>query len=85
MIMKPKSRLFPFVYSPFVKGCLKRGKAYATMSKVMGDSVSEAQGVSAWWKETARTRVFVLSCSLLLNQLKPQSWINQAKPNSYYS
>ena len=33
----------------------------------------EPQGVSAWWKEPAQTRVFLLSRSLLLNHLKPQS------------
>ena len=33
----------------------------------------EPQGVSAWWKETAQTHVFVLSRSLLLNHLEPQS------------
>ena len=55
------------------------GKAYATMSKVImcnGDfyvSLSEHQGVSVWWKETAQTRVFVLSRSLLLNHLEPQT------------
>ena len=49
------------------------------MSKViMGNSgfyscLSEPQGALAWWKETAQTYVFVLSCSLLLNHLKPQS------------
>ena len=57
----------------------KRGKAYATMSKViMGNGgfygcLSEPQGVSAWRKETAQTRVLVLSCSLLLNHLETQS------------
>ena len=57
----------------------KRGRAHATMSKVIkgnGGSYNcliETQGVSAWWKETAQTRVFVLSPSLLLNHLKPQS------------
>ena len=56
-----------------------QGKAYATMSKViMGNGgfysyLSEPQGVLAWWKETPQTRVFVLSRSLLLNHLKPQS------------
>ena len=41
----------------------KRGKAYATMSKViMGNGgfygcLSEPQGVSAWWNETAQTRI----------------------------
>ena len=41
----------------------KRGKAYATMSKViMGNGgfygcLSEPQCVSAWWKETAQTRI----------------------------
>ena len=33
----------------------------------------EPKGVSAWWKETAQTPVFLLSPSLLLNHLKPQS------------
>ena len=57
----------------------KRGKAYATMSKViMGNGgfyscLSEPQCVSAWWKETAQTHVFVLSFSLLLNRLEHQS------------
>ena len=56
----------------------KRGQAYATMSKVFmsnGDfygCLSEPL-VSAWWKETAQTQVFVLSRSLLLNRLEPQS------------
>ena len=41
----------------------KRGKAYATMSKViMGNGgfygcLSEPYGVTAWWKETAQTRI----------------------------
>ena len=41
----------------------KRRKAYATMSKViMGNDgfyacLSEPQGVSAWWKETAQSRI----------------------------
>ena len=57
----------------------KRWKAYATMSKViMGNGgfygcLIELQGVSAWRKETAQTRVFLLSRSLLLNHLEPQS------------
>ena len=49
------------------------------MSKViMGNGgfygcLSEPQGVSAWWKETAET-LFVFSCSLqLLNHLEPIS------------
>ena len=33
----------------------------------------EPQGVSAWLKETAQTRPFLLSRFLLLNQLEPQS------------
>ena len=47
------------------------------MSKViMGNGgfygcLIEPQGVSAWWKETAQTRVFVLSPSLLINHLNP--------------
>lgn len=38
-------------------------------------SLSEPQGISAWWKETAETgTVYIfLSCSLLLSHLKPQS------------
>ena len=36
--------------------------------------LSEPRGVSAWWKETAQTHVFVLSRSqLLLNRLEVQS------------
>ena len=48
------------------------------MSKViMGNGgfygcLSEPQGVSAWWKETAET-LFVFSCSLLPNHLEPIS------------
>ena len=57
----------------------KREKGYATMSKVIMSNggfygcLSEPQGVSAWWKDTAQTRVFVLPPSLLLNHFKPQS------------
>ena len=57
----------------------KRGKVCATMSKaIMGNEgfhgcLIEPQSVSAWWKETAQARVFLLSCSLLLNHLEPQS------------
>ena len=64
----------------------KRGKAHATMSKViMGNGsfyvcLIEPQGVSAWRKETAQTHVFMLSPSLLINHLKPPS--SKAKP--YY-
>ena len=45
----------------------KRGNAYATMSKViMGNGgfygcLSEPQCVSAWWKETAQTRIHFFS------------------------
>ena len=41
----------------------KRGKVYATMSQViMGNGgfygcLSEPEGVSAWWKETAQTHL----------------------------
>ena len=34
--------------------------------------LSEPEGVSAWWNETAQTQ-FVLSTTLLLNHIKPQS------------
>ena len=49
------------------------------MSKVvMGNGgfygcLIEPRRVSVWWKETAQTRVFLLSLSLLLNHLEPQS------------
>ena len=45
------------------KVVLQRGKAYATISKVIMGNVcfyscfSEPQGVLAWWKETAQTRI----------------------------
>ena len=69
------------LYSCFEKDCLTIGKSLRDMSKViMGNSGFECQGVSAWWKEKAQTRVFMLSPSLLLNHLKPQS----SKPNAYY-
>ena len=56
----------------------KRGKAHATMSQVIvGKSgfygCLIVEGVSAWWKEKGQTRVFILSPSLLLNHLGPQS------------
>ena len=56
----------------------KRGKAYVTMSKVIMGSggfygcLSEHQGVSAWWKETAQTRISSSPC-LLLNHVNPES------------
>ena len=59
--------------------CFERGRPYATVSKVIiGNGVFmliEPQGVSnsVWWKETAQTRVFMLSPSLLLNHLETQS------------
>ena len=49
------------------------------MSKViMGNGgfygcLFEPHGVSAWLKETAQTHVFLLSRSVLLNHLEPQS------------
>ena len=57
----------------------KLGKAYATMSKViMGKSgfygcLIRPKGFTAWWKKTTQTRIFLLSRSLLLNYLEPQS------------
>ena len=48
------------------------------MSKVIiGDGgfhgcLSEPQGVSALWKETAQTRIGFFSRSLLLNRIEPQ-------------
>ena len=64
----------------------KRGKAYATMPKViMGNGgfygcLSELQCVSAWWKGTAQTRIrfFPVPCCWIALKL------NQAKPSSYY-
>ena len=58
--------------------CYKRGTAYATMSKVPVGKIGFCgclivEGVSACWKEKAQARVFILSPSLLLNHLKPQS------------
>ena len=56
-------------YSCFEKGCLTNG----TMSKViMGNGgfyscLSESQGVSTWWKETAQAR-FIPSFSFLATE-----------------
>ena len=56
----------------------KQGNAYATMSKIIVGNggfygcLIEPQGVSAWTKETAQTRVLMLSPSLLFNHPKPQ-------------
>ena len=61
----------------------KRGKAYATMSKViMGNGgfygcLSEPQGVSAWWKQTAQTRL--RSFSFLVVESPLTSFSKQAK------
>ena len=63
------------------KVVLQTGKAYATISKViMGNGgfygyLSEPQGVSAWWNETAQSRIrfFLIPChwiALNLNQTK---------------
>ena len=51
-----------------------RGKAHMTnyVESYYG-LLSEPQAVSAWWKETAQTCVFMLFPSLLLNHLEPQS------------
>ena len=60
----------------------KRGKAYVTMSKVIMGSggfygcLSEHQGVSAWWKETAQTRLHFL---LFLVAESPWSSIKQSQ------
>ena len=48
----------------------KRGKAHATMSKVIvGKSgfygCLIVEGVSAWWKEKAQARVFILFPSFI--------------------
>ena len=67
------------MYSAVSRLSYKGGKAYATISKViMGNGgfygcLIEPQVVSAWWKKTAQKRVFLLSRSLLLNYLEPQS------------
>ena len=39
--------------------------------------VCEPQGVSAQWKETAQTRVFVFSLTLFLNHVKSQPSMSQ--------
>ena len=55
----------------------KQGKAYATMSNIIAgnggfyDCLIEPHGISAWTKETAQTRAFMLSPSLLFNHPKP--------------
>ena len=43
------------------------------MVQVFTVGSSEPQVVSAWWKETAQTRVFFQPRALLLNHLEPQS------------
>ena len=35
--------------------------------------LSEPPGVSAWWNDTAQTHLFMLSPSLFLSQLEPES------------
>ena len=67
-------------YSCFEKGCLSNGQTLMGNGGFYG-CLSEPQGASAWWKETAQNDSF-FSRSLLLNHLLPQC--NQAKPNSYY-
>ena len=60
----------------------QRGKAYATMSKViMGNGdfytcLSERQGASTWWKETAQTSI--RSFSVLIAEL-PWTSIKQSQ------
>ena len=62
-----------------VRFSYKLGKAYSTMSKVIMDKsgfrgcLITPQGFTGWWKETAQTRSFLPSRSLLLNDLEPQS------------
>ena len=60
------------IYSCFEKGCLTNREKLTGNGGFSG-CVSGRQGVSAWWKETAKTHVFVLSRSLLLNHVEPES------------
>ena len=62
------------------KVVLQTGKSLRDHVESFYGCLSEPQGVSAWWKETAQTHVFVLSHSLLLNRLN-----NHGKPNSHYT
>ena len=55
------------------KVVLQTGKRLRDHVESFYGCLSEPQGVSAWWKETAQTHVFVLFRSLLLNHLEPQS------------
>lgn len=50
----------------------KSVKSYSRLWWLYG-CLTEPQGVSAWWKETARTCVSMLSSSFLLNHREPQS------------
>ena len=68
-----------YIYSCFKCGCLTKEEKLTRQSRkllwvmvVLGCFI-KVQGVSAWWRETAKTRVFMLSPSLLLNHLETQS------------
>ena len=62
-----QDKLLYTAVSRYVSYKRKRAKAYATMPNViMGNGgfygcLSEPQGVSAWWNETAQTRIRSLS------------------------
>jgi len=68
-----------FLYSCFEKGCLTKAEKLMWQCQklfwvmVAHGCLIEVLVVSAWWKETAQTRVFLLSPSLLLNHREPQS------------
>ena len=68
-----------YLFSYFENRCLtNREKLSRPCRTLLGNggftvALLNLKGVSAWWKETAQTRVFLLFRSLLLNRLEPQS------------
>ena len=78
------------VYSCFEKGCLTSGEKFTRQCRnllwvmVVFTLPWEPQGASAWWKETAQTRI--RSFSFLVAE--SLNWIalnlNQAKPNYHF-
>ena len=67
----------PILFSCFRKVVLQTEKSllqsYYGYNGGFYGCLIEPQAVLAWWKETAQICVFVLSCSLLLDHLEPQS------------
>ena len=63
----------PLIYSCFEKGCRKNGESLRAdnVEVIIGNGsfyvcLSEPQCVSAWWKETAQTRMRIRSFSFLV-------------------